>query len=134
MTVSNAHAISRLIAKRVELAGIIAELERQLDQHRVDLTHIDGALRVLGADVDLATIPIRRRYQRTQCFARNELSRLCLDTLRRAAGEPLTAEEITTRIMAAKGFDPRDARLRAMIRIQTGTVLKRLHRQRIAVP
>jgi hypothetical protein len=36
--------------------------------------------------------------------------------------------------MAAKGLDARDARLRAAIRIQAGAVLKRLHRQEIAVP
>ena len=59
---------------------------------------------------------------------------LCMDTLRLAADEPLTAEEITLRIMAAKGLDPRDARLRAAIRVQAGSVLKRLHRQKIAAP
>ena len=80
------------------------------------------------------TIPPRRRYTRVQYFARNELSRLCLETLRLAAGEPLTAEEITIRIMTAKGLEARDARLRAAIRVQAGSVLKRLHRQKIAAP
>ena len=36
------HAISRLIAKRAEIAGMIAELEQELSQCRADLTHIDG--------------------------------------------------------------------------------------------
>ena len=83
---------------------MIADLEQELDQYRADLTHIDGALRVLRTDLDLVTIPPRRRYTRVQYFARNELSRLCLETLRLAAGEPLTAEEITIRIMTAKGL------------------------------
>jgi len=98
------------------------------------LTHIDGALRVLRTNLDPETIPPRRVYNRTRYFARNELSRLCMDTLRQADGEPLTAEEMTIRIMAAKGLDARDARLRAAIRVQAGSVLKRLHRQRIAAP
>jgi phage terminase large subunit-like protein len=38
------------IEKRRELAGIIDELQRQVDQHRADLTHIDGVLRVLASD------------------------------------------------------------------------------------
>ena len=68
---------------------------------------------MLRADLDPETIPPRRRYARRQYFARNELSRLCMDTLRLAAGEPITAEEITIRIMTAKGLEAGDARLRA---------------------
>jgi hypothetical protein len=131
---NNDHAVSRLISKRAELAGMIVHLEQELDKCRADLTHIDGALRVLRTDLDPETIPPRRVYNRTRYFARNELSRLCMDTLRLAADEPLTAEEITIRIMAAKKLDVRDARLRASIRVQAGSVLKRLHRQRIAAP
>ena len=56
------HAISRLIAKRAELARIVTELEQDLDQYRADLVHIDGALRVLRADLDPETIPPRRRH------------------------------------------------------------------------
>jgi hypothetical protein len=129
------HAISRLIAKRAEIAGMVAELEEELNQCRADLTHIDGALRLLSADIDPETIPPReRRYKRTHYFANNELSRSCMDMLRQAAGEPLTAEEITLRIMTAKGLDARDARLRATARVQIGAVLKRLSRKQIAEP
>jgi hypothetical protein len=130
----NDHAISRLIAKRAELARLATELEQELDQCRADLTHIDGALRVLRADLDPETIPARRRYARRQYFGRNELSRLCLGTLRDAAGEPLTAEEITIRIMNAKGLEAGDARLRATVRVQIVAVLKRLSRKQIATP
>jgi hypothetical protein len=129
------HAISRLIAKRAEIAGMIAELEEELNQCRADLTHIDGALRLLSADLDPETIPPRqRRYKRTHYFGRNELSRLCMDMLRRAAGDSLTAEEITLRIMTAKGLDARDTRLRATARVQVGAVLKQLSRKQIAIP
>jgi hypothetical protein len=113
---------------------MISELEQELDQCRADLTHIDGALRVLSADLDPETIPQRRRYERVRYFAHNELSRLCMDMLQLAADKPLTLEEITIRIMTAKGPDARDARLRAAIRVQAGSVLKRLHQRRIAAP
>ena len=128
MTASKDHVVSGLIAKRRELAGIIDELQRQLDQHRTDLTHIDGVLRVLAADVDPETIRPKRAYRHNRYFARNELSRLCLGVLRTAAGELLSSYDIAVRVIAAKGFDAADAILRAAIREQVGSTVKRLHR------
>jgi hypothetical protein len=120
--------VSGLIAKRRELAGIIDMLQSQLDQHRANLTHIDGALRVLATDLDPETIRPKRAYRRNRYFARNELSRLCLSVFRTAAGELLSTDNIADRVIAAKGFDMGDAILRAAIRAQVGSTLKRLHR------
>jgi hypothetical protein len=128
MTASKDHVVSGLIEKRRELAGIIDELQRQLDQHRADLTHIDGALRVLAANLDPETIKRKRIYRRNRYFARNELSRLCLGVLRTAAGELLRTDDIAGRVIAAKGFDAGDVILRAAIREQVGSTVKRLHR------
>jgi hypothetical protein len=127
MSASKDHVISGLIEKRRELAGIIDELQRQLDQHRADLTHIDGALRVLATDLNPETIRPKRVYRRNRYFARNELSRLCLGVLRTAAGELLSTDDIAGRVIAAKGFDIGDAILRAAIRDQVGSTVKRLH-------
>ncbi len=55
------HILSRLTTKRAELAQHVTELEKELDQCRADLTHIDGVLRVLQADLDPTTIPSRQR-------------------------------------------------------------------------
>jgi hypothetical protein len=90
VTASKDHVVSGLIEKRRELAGIIDELQRQLDQHRADLTHIDGTLRVLSADLDPETIRPKRTYRLNRYYARNELSRLCLSVLRTATGELLS--------------------------------------------
>jgi hypothetical protein len=122
------YVFSGLIAKRAELAGVIDQLQRQLDQYRADLTHIDGVLRILATDLDPETIRPKRTYRRNRCFGRNELSRLCLGVLRTAAGEPLSADDITGRVIAAKGFDVGDSILRAAIRNQVGSIVKRLHR------
>jgi hypothetical protein len=102
---------------------------RQLDQHRADLTHIDGTLRVLATDLDPETIRPKRIYRRNRYFARNELSRLCLGVLRIAAGERLSTDDIAGRVIAEKGFDSGDAILRAAIREQVGSTVKRLHRE-----
>jgi hypothetical protein len=128
MTASKDHVVSGLIEKRRELAGIIDDLQRQLDQHRADLTHIDGVLRVLAADLDPATIRPKRAYRRNRYFARNELSRLCLGVLRTAAGELLSTDDIAGRVIAVKRFDQADAILRTAIREQVGSTVKRLHR------
>jgi len=131
MTERPSHLVAGLIAKRAELAGVIAELERQLAQHRADLTHIDGVLRVLAKDLDPETIKPKRIYRRSRYFARNELSRLCLAALRIADTKPLSIDDLATQAMTAKGFDAADAILRASVRGQVGSIVKRLHREGI---
>lgn len=69
------HVISALKEKRAKVSGCIARLERQLDQRRTDLTHIDGVLRLFAPDSDPDLIKPKRTYaRRTRYFARNELS------------------------------------------------------------
>jgi hypothetical protein len=128
MTAPANNVVSGLIAKRRELAGIIDKLQRQLDQHRADLTHIDGALRVLATDLNPEKIRPKRAYRRNRYFARNELSRLCLGVLCTAGDELLNTDDIAGRVIAVKGFDQADAILRAAIREQVGSTVKRLHR------
>ena len=128
MIASKDHVVAGLIEKRRELAGVIDQMQRQLDQYRADLTHIDGALRVLVANLDPATIRPKRAYRRNRYFARNELSRLCLGVLRIAAGELLSTDDIAGRVIADKSFDADDAILRTAIRGQVGSTVKRLHR------
>jgi hypothetical protein len=48
--------------------------------------------------------------------------------LRNAAGELLSTDEIAGWVIATKGFDLADAILRAAIREQVGSIVKRLHR------
>jgi hypothetical protein len=85
-------------------------------------------LRVLATDLDPETIRPKHAYRRNRYFARNELSRLCLGILRTAAGELLSTDEIASLVIAAKGFDTGDAMLRAAVREQIGSTVKRLHR------
>ena len=69
------HVISALREKRALVAGLIEKLERKLEQHRADLTHIDGVLRLFQPDRDPGEIKPKRTYaRRTRYFARNESS------------------------------------------------------------
>jgi hypothetical protein len=130
MWMADPHVISALREKRALLAGLIEKLERKLEQHRADLTHIDGVLRLFQPDRDPGEIKAKRTYaRRTRYFARNELSRLCMDALRDADGALLTTDAIAGRIIEAKGFDAADAALRKAIGEQALALLRSLRKR-----
>jgi hypothetical protein len=125
MWMADSHVISALREKRAKVAGCIARLERQLDQHRAGLSHIDGVLRLFEPDRDPEAIKPKRTYaRRTRYFARNELSRLTLGALRDANGKLINTDEIANQVLAAKGFDAADAIMRAAVRKQALTILR----------
>jgi hypothetical protein len=119
------HVISALREKRALVCGLIEKLERKLEQHRADLTHIDGVLRLFQPDRDPEDIKPKRTYaRRTRYFARNELSRLVMDALRAADGALMTTDHIAGQIIVAKGFDAADAVLRKAISEQALALLR----------
>jgi hypothetical protein len=130
MWMADPHVISALREKRAMIAGFIEKLERKLEQHRADLTHIDGVLRLFQPDRDPGEIKSKRIYaRRTRYFARNELSRLCMDALRAADGGLITTDDIAGRIIAAKGFDIADTALRKAIGEQCLALLRSFRKQ-----
>jgi hypothetical protein len=127
---ANTHIVSALREKRAIVAGLIEKLERKLKQHRADLTHIDGALRLFEPDRDPDEIKPKRTYaRRTRYFAHSELSRLVLEALRDAEGKPQATDEIAAQGITAKGFDPADSVLRTAIRDQALTTLRALRKR-----
>jgi hypothetical protein len=125
MWMADPHVISALREKRALVSGLIEKLERKLEQHRADLTHIDGVLRLFQPEHDPASIKPKRTYaRRTRYFARNELSRLCMDALKAADGALMTTDEIAGKIIEVKGFDVADTALRGSIRDQALTILR----------
>jgi hypothetical protein len=125
MWMADPHVISALREKRAFVAGLIEKLERNLEQHRADLTHIDGVFRLFQPDRDPGEIKAKRTYtRRTRYFARNELSRLVMDALRAADGALLSTDAIVGRTIEAKGFDAADAVLRKAIGEQALALLR----------
>src|SRR5437899_1031266 len=98
------HVVTALRAKRAEISGHIADLERKLARHRASLANIDATIRIFAPGLNPDAIPPKRTYRRTRYFAKGELSRRCLDALRKADGQPLATAAIARIIMAAKGF------------------------------
>jgi len=113
---SDQHVIPVLRAKRAEIKGHVIELEKRLGRYRSDLANIDAAIRILTPGADPEAIPAKKLYGRiwTRYFARNELGRLALDTLRPAKGT-LPAQEIAMTIMRAKEMAVGDYRLCATV-------------------
>src|SRR5438067_11050716 len=108
------HVISALREKRARVSATVARLERQLEQHRADLTHIDGVLRLFEPERDPGTIKPKRTYaRRTRYFAKGELARLCREAFRDAESDTLTTDDIAVRVTDAKRLDAGDAILRA---------------------
>jgi hypothetical protein len=105
------HVISALRGKRAEVAGLIDSLERQLAQHRADLMHLDGVLRLFQPERDPAEIRPKQVRGRNRYFGRGELARLCREAFR-DADSPLTVADLAASVIAAKGFDAGDAVLR----------------------
>ena len=119
------HVISALREKRALVAGLIEKLERKLEQHHADLTHIDGVLRLFQPDRDPDEIKAKRTYaRRTRYFAKGELSRLVLETLRDARGKPQSADDIAGQVITGKGFDAADSALRKAIGAQALAMLR----------
>ena len=87
------HVVSALWTKRSEVAGLIAALERRIDQHRADLRHVDATLRLFAPEIKPETIPARRPKARNDWFSHGECLRRIYDVLRDAP-EPARTGDI----------------------------------------
>ena len=53
------HVVSALVAKRSEVSGLIADLERKIAQQRADLVHVDAVLGLSAPGLESDCIPFR---------------------------------------------------------------------------
>lgn len=120
------HIVTALRAKRAEIGGHVHDLERKLARHRAALANIDATIRLFAPELNPDTILPKRSYRRTRYFAKGELSRRVLDTLRKADGKPLATAAIAAAIMADKGFPVDEGPLSASVADMAITVLRRL--------
>lgn len=90
-----------LMAKRAEIAGHIAHLEKKSSRWRSRLASIDDAIRIFSPETDPEAIEPKRQYRASRYFRRGEFARLCLDALR-VATEPQTTAQILASVLKAK--------------------------------
>ena len=105
--------VTQLIAKRSELAGLIDAKRGELNAILRDLDHIDAVIKLFAPEKVPELLPVKRRAS-DRTFARHELTRRIFNILREAE-RPMTAREITDRIIEDKGTDEPAAQLKARV-------------------
>lgn len=84
-----------------ELGGKILENKKEAERLAQDMRHVEAVLKMLAPDYSVRSIAVRRRKPNPY-FKRGTIFRSVLELLRDAQ-EPLTASEITSRLLASKG-------------------------------
>lgn len=118
---TNPVVINALLGKKADLLADAEKVCGQLDAIYADVLHIDATLGLLGHTGTGATFP---RYKRPiGLFHQGELTRLIFEHLRSAG--PQTAPQVRDALLAAKGADHGDLRVREATHKKVLTALKR---------
>jgi hypothetical protein len=125
----NTYVISGLRDKRARLAGEIAAAEVRLAAKRETLANLDAVIRLFSPQTDPELIAaVRPCSKHGLFFRRGEATRLCFDVLREA-GKPVPTHQVTARVVAAKGFDDVEGKVKAAIVVQIRQALVRTERR-----
>ena len=89
--------VSSLREKRLEVAGILEGLERQVDARRADLAHLDATIGLFDPNEILVAVRPARRRRYNDWFRHGECRRTIHDVLRDAT-EPMTTRERVVRL------------------------------------
>lgn len=101
---AESHVVTGLVAKRSELAGLVAHHQREIERIGGDLRHLDATIKLFAPDMDLRGVRSKEHRQRNNYFKPGEAPRVVLDVLRQA-GQPLTSRKIAEQVMTAKGIE-----------------------------
>jgi hypothetical protein len=126
---TDSHVISSLSRKRRDIAGEIAELEKQAAQKRADLAHVNAVLRLYDPKAAAEEVRPKHLAFRHRFFGNGELSRHCLNQLREAEGLAISADDIAIGAMRAKNMPLGDDPLRQKLVSTTLAALKRLSKR-----
>lgn len=124
------HVITGLLAKRQELMDKALHLREQLAEVSNCIQSVDHVLQSFGYEGDLKGMS--PRGNRVVYFHRNELRRFCIEELRKANGQPVTARDLAEKVIKAEGKDPRDRKLGNDMVKRVGKALKLLREQGVA--
>ena len=108
------HVISALSNKRAELAGIVRQLQQQLELQQANLAHLDATMRLFDPDIRPNQIRPKQQRARSTWFRPGECLRLIYDALREAA-QPMTTHQLAERIIRVKALPIADDRQRALV-------------------
>lgn len=99
----NHPVLSSLIKLHAYLGGQIFENRKRAERLAEDMRHVEAVIKMLSPGFNVRGIAARRRYKGNAWFKRGTLFRCAMDVLREAEG-PLTAREITERMLAERSI------------------------------
>ena len=99
LTTQATHTLEQLHA---ELGGKILDNKAEAKRLAAAMVHVEAVLKMLQPGYDVRPIAVRRRKPNPY-FKRGTVWRSALDVLRAAGGRPLTAREITERMLIERG-------------------------------
>ena len=113
--------LNTLNAKRQDIEGYIADMERRIEEARSDLAHVLATIRLFaGEDGERVTAYMNL----TRLFPRNELPKLAREALE-ARPDGTDTRAIALHVIEAKGLDASDRHLRKAIAYKVVQVLRR---------
>ena len=129
---TESHVISALKEKRAQVSGIVRELRKRVEKHKAELAHIDATIKLFAPGALPESIPPKRPYQyRTPNFRHGEISKRCLDVLRRASGASISPTDIAATMIQDKGLDAADEQLRNTVAEKVSEALKAMRKRGI---
>jgi hypothetical protein len=96
--------VTTLVKKRDEIRASIRMYEKKLEQAKVDLAHVTGAIRLFQASGKAQDLS--RYMDSYRLFKRGEPWAICAAAL---VNGPLSTKELALELMKAKGMDLKDA-------------------------
>ena len=97
------YLVDGLVKRRAALAGEMKALQARLGKLADDLATLDGALRIVAPDLDVAGIAPKMVKPPADWSRRGEMSRTVLGMLR-LSQKPLTAREIAAEMIVHRGL------------------------------
>jgi hypothetical protein len=103
------HVLTALVEKYRELSGKLHACEQEVETLRLDLSHIDAAIRVFRHDYDTTSIVPKRHYHRNPHFKKGAFIQAAMDVLQ-AATCPLTTRELAKQTLERQGISQSNKR------------------------
>ena len=110
----NHPAVDYLVRLHADLGGQILENRKEAKRLADAMMHVEAVIRLFDPDYQTGRIAARRRYKGNGIFKRGAILQNALDVLRKAQ-EPLTAREITERLLADRGTTLAPKAMRSLI-------------------
>lgn len=99
----NNPALTQLVQLHAQLGGKLLSTKREADKIAEDMLAVEACIRLFDPDYDVRRIAVKRKNATGLLFKKGMVYREVLDILR-ASGEPMTARQVATRMLANKGF------------------------------